>query len=346
MADDEELSDAELADEEQPPEQIGTDYEELDHDTGFRAVDWKIWQAYEEAVLNKPEDDREEPEEWAETFATENNLDLKRITAAIKVGIYAGGRDEFNQRSGEGKTIYANGDTYEGQYWEGRKSGFGKYVYKSAGMSEVDKLVVEMLKVKPTEESYEQFAVRAADHLRVGRDVVRLMLEMGPHPCYYGGFINNQKEGKGVMKNKDGSIYKGDFVANKRHGEGVFTYLNGDVYSGQWVEGKKHGGGCYTFAGSKGQYIGVWDKGTMQEGQWIMSDGNLYEGKFDYKNRPGDPNGAIKFPKLGLVQQGNYQKGKWRPTDKLVTEAEYAAAREAGQEDVEEAQPAAEPVVA
>ena len=71
----------------------------------------------------KPEDEREEEEEWAENYATENNLDRNRITTVIKLGIYAGERDEFNQRTGEGKAIYASGDLYEGQYWEGKKNG-------------------------------------------------------------------------------------------------------------------------------------------------------------------------------------------------------------------------------
>jgi hypothetical protein len=328
MADDDDISEGELEEEEKEAEQPGIDYEEVDEATGFKKPEWKIWKAYEEAVLLKPEDEREEEEEWAENYATENNLDRNRITTVIKLGIYAGERDEFNQRTGEGKAIYASGDLYEGQYWEGKKNGQGQYIHKSQGMSEVDKLLSELAKLRPENQPTEDFVKQAAKAIAVGPDIVRAALEYGFYPCYNGAYINNLKHGKGVMKNKDGSVYKGDWKDNKRHGEGIYFYLNGDIYSGQWEDGLKHGSACYTFADNKGSYIGTWDKGVFKEGQWIMSDGNYYEGRFDSKNRPCDPMAVLKFPCCGLVQQGEYKKGKWCPTDQLIRLEDYQRAQE------------------
>lgn len=337
MADDDEISEGELGEEEKEPEKPGIDYEELDHATGYKKIELDIWRAYEEAILLKPEDDREDEDEWAENYATEKNVDKNRITTVTKLGIYAGARDEFNQRTGEGKAIYNTGDMYEGQYWEGKKNGHGKYIHKSQGMSEVDKLLSELKKTQPETESEEDFVKRAAKAIAVGPEIVKASLEYGFYPCYNGAYINNLKHGKGVMKNKDSTVYKGDWKDNKRHGEGIYYYLNGDIYSGQWEEGLKCGSACYTFADNKGSYIGTWDKGIFVEGQWIMTDGNYYEGRFDNKNRPCDTIGVIKFPNAGLVQQGDYKKGKWCPTDQLILADDYQRAQEelAAAEEIE-----------
>eukprot|EP01012_Entosiphon_sulcatum_P009591 TRINITY_DN15443_c0_g1_i1.p2 TRINITY_DN15443_c0_g1~~TRINITY_DN15443_c0_g1_i1.p2 ORF type:complete len:355 (+),score=80.24 TRINITY_DN15443_c0_g1_i1:103-1167(+) len=321
LSDDELSEEGEVKDVEKPP----VDYEAIDEESGFKQVEWQVWQAYSEAILAKPEDEREDRDEWSETYATEHNVDKNRVTTVIRLGIYAGARDEFNQRAGEGKAIYSNGDSYEGHYWEGKKNGKGIYVYKSLGMSEVDRLLGDLVKARPPpeEEDEEAFIARAASTLKVGREVVAGHLRYGPFPCFHGDYINNLRHGHGVMRNRDGSLYQGYWKDNKRHGEGMFFYLNGDVYSGQWEEGLKHGAGCYTYANGVGHYTGIWQKGVFTEGQWHMTDGIFYEGKFDAKNRPCDPVGAIKFPQVEVVQTGDYKKGVWAPTRDLIRFADY-----------------------
>lgn len=39
-----------------------------------------------------------------------------------------------------------------------------------------------------------------------------------------------KKEGKGVMKFKDGRQYKGDWLRDKMHGKGVFSWPTGQRY--------------------------------------------------------------------------------------------------------------------
>jgi hypothetical protein len=322
MADDEELSDAEL---EEQPEKAGVDYEELDEQTGFKKVEWNIWQSYCAAVLDKPEDEREDEEEWSENYATENSIDKNRITTVVKLGLYAGERDAFNQRTGEGRCIYSNSDTYEGHYWEGKKNGKGKYVFKSLGKGEVDKLLDAYRTQLGDQYDDAGFIAAASDKFDVGSEIVKTFLELGPYPCYNGEYVNNLRHGAGVMKNKDGTVYRGQWKDNKRHGWGVYYYVNGDKYEGDWVDGYKHGSGCYTFAKSKGEYSGRWEKGVFKEGQWRMTDGTFYEGQFDNKNRPCDVEGAVKFPRLGLMQTGEYKKGVWAPKFDLLVTANYTA---------------------
>lgn len=325
MAEEEEMIDNEEEVEEEAPPPPGIDYEEVDPETGFKKVERAIWDAYKAAVLDKPEDERDDADEWAENYATENKVTGSRVNTVLKLGIYAGPRDEYNQRSGEGKAIYSNGDTYEGQYWEGKKNGKGIYTFKSVPISEVNKLISQ--NENSGSEAQDEYVDRIAEKLKIGREIVNAAIAYGPYPCYRGDYVNNLRHGKGVMKNKDGSVYKGDWKDGQRSGEGVFYYVNGDIYSGQWEKGLKHGLGVYTFANNKGEYRGAWNEGNFVEGQWTMTDGNIYEGKFDKKNRPCDPVGVIKFLGSQLVQQGNYNKAVWDPTNTLTGLEEYAAAK-------------------
>ena len=47
---------------------------------------------------------------------------------------------------------------------------------------------------------------------------------------YKGTWRGNLKEGHGVQKWPDGSVYEGDWIKNEANGKGKFTYANGDVY--------------------------------------------------------------------------------------------------------------------
>lgn len=119
------------------------------------------------------------------------------------------------------------------------------------------------------------------------------------------------------MKNKDASLYKGEFCENKRHGHGVFYYVNGDIFSGNWENNLKHGFGTYRFADGS-EYRGEWQRGVFVEGQWILSDGTYYEGKFDLKNRPLDKKAIMYFPRLHISQKGGFVNGKWLPSTQLT----------------------------
>lgn len=305
---------------EEAQEKIVIDYEAIDELTGFKQAEYEIWKAFE-AAMDKPADDRPDPESWAGEFAEEKHYDPKRVKYVTTMGIYAGPRDEFNQRSGSGKAIHANGDVYEGDFYEGKKHGIGHYVFKSKGKSEVDGLVEKAHKAKPAGETTEAFVARIAAALKVGPRIVEAALEYGFHPCYHGDYQRGQRVGQGLMKNKDGSVYKGAWKDNKRDGQGTFYYLNGDVFSGQWEAGLKHGFGTYRF-GKGGEYRGEWVKGVFTEGQWLMVDGNYFEGKFDKKNRPCDENAVMHFPSRGISMHGVIKKGIWAPLNEFTVDTE------------------------
>lgn len=317
-----------MADEENVVEEkIVIDYDLIDDLTGFKKAEIDIWNKYEE-FLAKPEADRGDVDTWTDEFCEESKFDKKRVKFVTTVGIYAGPRDEFNQRSGSGKAIYANGDVYEGDFFEGKKHGVGQYIFKKLGKSEIDKLVEKQWNSKSSDESNESFIARVAKAIQVGPSIVQHVLEYGFFPCYQGDYARGLRVGQGVMKNKDASVYKGDWKDNKRHGQGIFYYINGDIYSGQWSEGLKHGFGTYRFADGS-EYRGEWVKGLFTQGQWIMKDGTYFEGKFDKKNRPCDEAGSMHFPRKGISMVGVFQKGRWAPLNELTVSDEVPVEGEA-----------------
>jgi hypothetical protein len=310
-----------MADEENAPLPV-IDYEEIDTQTGFRTAELAIWKAFETEVLKVKEDDRPDPEGWVDQWADEHpNYDRKRVKAVATYGIYTGGRDNFNERSGTGKAFYQTGDTYEGEFYRGKKHGTGHYVFVSQGMSEVDKLLAKAAKARKADEGDNEFVARLAATLRVGKAIVEGFLEFGALPCYHGNYDAGHRSGQGVMKCNDGSIYNGEWLLSKRHGQGLVYYVNGDVYSGLWDAGKKHGIGTYRFANG-GEYRGEWNKGVFVEGQWIMRDGNYFEGKFDAKNRPCDDDGQMHFPDRHVAMKGVFRKSVWAPTNDIVVSDE------------------------
>jgi hypothetical protein len=82
---------------------------------------------------------------------------------------------------------------------------------------------------------------------------------------YYGPVINGKACGKGTATypHHPDMGYDGDFIDNKRNGRGVMTWANGDTYDGVWKDDKTNGRGVMTWvSGSK--YDGVWKKITRR----------------------------------------------------------------------------------
>lgn len=307
--------------------------DEINEVTGFKRAEEFIWNAFEKGYLNAGEEQDPDVDTWADGFCEQAEQDGsifdRNVVKSVGVlGLYAGPRDEFQQRSGSGKAIYANGDRYEGEFFEGKKHGSGQYIWVSKGKSEVDKLVEKELKAMDGGSTSNNaggiLGEKVMDHriptiaarLQVSNRVVEGILEYGFVPCYHGDYIRGKRTGQGIMKNKDATLYKGEFLENKREGQGLFYYLNGDVYSGHWKADKKHGYGTYHFAGG-GEYRGEWLDGIFSQGQWILPDGTYYEGKFDKKNRPQDSSASMHYPATKMAQKGVFKRGVWAPTSAM-----------------------------
>jgi len=96
------------------------------------------------------------------------------------------------------------------------------------------------------------------------------------------GFRNarGERDGYGVMRNEDGTIYAGQWVANRREGRGT-VFFAGGVFEAEWVHGDAQGEGMVHFKNGdvfRGQYAGNqkcghgvyrWSDGAEETGQYV-----------------------------------------------------------------------------
>ena len=72
---------------------------------------------------------------------------------------------------------------------------------------------------------------------------------------YDGEWADDEMNGEGVMRYKNGNIYTGVLRRSVKHGTGKMTWASGDVYEGEWQEGLLHGRGVFKYA-DKSEYDG------------------------------------------------------------------------------------------
>ncbi|CAD8082511.1 unnamed protein product [Paramecium sonneborni] len=139
-----------------------------------------------------------------------------------KTNNFLEGQWENDQLEGLCRMYYANGDSFECQFKQGKTNGFG--VYKS------QKKIVKGLWIDNTIQGEGQ---------EIKIDGSR----------YFGQFCNGKKEGRGILMLKDGCKYEGQFENNQFNGEGTFLWNDGSYYTGTFKNGKILGFGFYMNSG-------------------------------------------------------------------------------------------------
>jgi S1-C subfamily serine protease len=114
---------------------------------------------------------------------------------------------------------------------------------------------------------------------------------------FYGNYVNNQKQGKGMFVYNNGNVFKGDFKDGLWNGTGSFYWgfendsLFGHYYSGQFIDGNRSGAGVY-FWPDGDIYEGNFVNGVITgKGEYYLVNGNYYIG--DFVN--GDFNGKGEY---------------------------------------------------
>lgn len=120
---------------------------------------------------------------------------------------------------------------------------------------------------------------------------------------YEGSYVEGKKHGVGKLYLPNGDRYHGTFAADVFDGEGTYFYTNGDIYSGSWKASEKVGQGTFMIARDESQLVGLWIKGQMVTGKWILKDGTSWHGPFKASQPLGQ--GVFYFPN-GLAQDGEY----------------------------------------
>ena len=107
---------------------------------------------------------------------------------------------------------------------------------------------------------------------------------------------------------KDGSKYTGGFVAGKRQGRGVLRFKNGGYYEGEWAKDVYEGRGRYVSAG--GVYEGTFKAGELcDRGVFRWSNGDVYDG--EWAANAADGVGTKTYA------DGRVEEGRWR-ADKFL----------------------------
>jgi hypothetical protein len=195
--------------------------------------------------------------------------------------------------------IYSNGDTYVGEWKDGKRHGQGTYTW-------------------------------ACGNKYVGRWVYNKQHGQGIYTWfdgekYVGAFKDDLYHGEGTHTSASGVVFKGKWKDGKRHEQvpkrkaatrqkKIHIYANGDKYEGEWKDGKRHGQGTFRYITprkgfpelnyltgqiiqkdlrnkyDRNKYVGGWqDDKRHGHGTYTSADGHKYVGgwKDDKKNGQG-----------------------------------------------------------
>ncbi len=185
--------------------------------------------------------------------------------------------------SGHGKVTITSetfkGDTYEGDWLNGKMNGQGRYTWADGSYYEGD--VVDNL--------CSGYGKKVSKNGNV----------------YEGQWKNSLPDGQGMSTDADGRVYVGQWVDGQRSGQGTMTWPNGNVYEGQWENDKINGQGTMNYA-DFGVYVGQWKDGRWSgQGTMNYADGDSREGEF----LDGFLNGYGKLVMDGNTYEGQFANG-------------------------------------
>lgn len=150
-------------------------------------------------------------------------------------GLYTGMVNEEGEPHGRGKLKLDNGDVFEGEFKNGKRSGTGCYTWGSTG---------------------DLFTGQWKNNRRHGKGV----FVWHDGRLYDGEYVKGKREGRGIFTWPYGAKYEGDWKANKRNGIGVYTHSDGRTFSGMYKDDKPDGEGILT------DPQGI----VIHEGAWVM----------------------------------------------------------------------------
>lgn len=174
-------------------------------------------------------------------------------------------------KHGNGTDVFANGDTYIGQYMFGtprritigKPCGYGQYIWKNGST----------------------YVGEFRNGLKHGFGKYRKSKELSTN-MYEGQYFKDKKQGFGVFKWASGNLYVGQYEADEREGIGKMCWTDGSVYIGQWERGIQNGYGVMRFP-----------DGTAKKG---LFENNIYQGPSD----PPQPFDDPSFDVTRLVPPG------------------------------------------
>lgn len=139
-------------------------------------------------------------------------------------------------KQGYHEVRYANGDTYEGQWFDNKKHGQGIYTHVHGDMY--------------------------TGKFRHGNKHGLGFYSFANGDEYDGSYFNGRRTGRGTYNHANGSTYVGDFKDELEHGHGKYTFPGGGTYEGKFQFGKMEGKGKLTVNEST-YYVGEFHDGMI-----------------------------------------------------------------------------------
>eukprot|EP00762_Andalucia_godoyi_P001197 ANDGO_02019.mRNA.1 Phosphatidylinositol 4-phosphate 5-kinase 6 len=270
------------------------------------------------AALAAPSEPTEEGQEPTPGLSEEVQNRMKKIG---KMGLYVGDRNDVFEKHGSGRTLYPNGDYFEGTYREGKRHGFsGKYIYAfehklAEGETEADADAeadaeaeaeggeTRAASKKPLSKKLAKVRGLPKDALAVNRkifeisaytndDQIAIML-----PEVTAARVAAIRELQTIYPS-----YLGCFLADKRSGHGKMLYQDGSVYSGPWDNDLPHG----------------------DQGMFTFANGDVYVGSFARGLKHG--NGTYRFRDGASHVQGTWENGYLRTGDWVLCDGTVVSA--------------------
>jgi hypothetical protein len=295
------------------------------------------------AFVNQADIDESEPEAiWnilkeKGVFDDRGKINTETAIDPVNVNSWLDGRSE-NVRShvlgilqqaqqlkanGQGTMKWPNGDTYVGEFKDGKPHGQGTYTWPNGNTyvgnfkdglmdgrgtlitwTHVDKIYGISYRKGNKQEG--TFVNGKMVRVRTVPVIFRTWPDGRKYTGEYMGKNPPQPHGQGQMEYPTGHIYEGGFKKGNPNGHGTMNYGNWETYEGQWVDGEKNGKGTYT--GPYGSILkGIWVKGEIQEDVMISQNGYTYEGKLE--NTLMHEQEKVTYPN-GDIYVGVFKDGK------------------------------------
>ncbi len=190
-------------------------------------------------------------------------------------------------KEGFGKIIFNDGTEFSGFFQNNVIKGYGRYsninqkqnIQDDEKEKEKEKGKEKIIIITETDNQfYEEFMGEYKDYIPNGFGIYKNYLtnlqltgifinnkfsdagieESGEGGYIYNGeFLNNKKEGLGIMIWKDGQKYWGEFKNNQMHGYGIIEYPGEIFYQGEFRNGRMEGFGEFFWKRNK-KYIGYY----------------------------------------------------------------------------------------
>lgn len=181
------------------------------------------------------------------------------------------------QKHGWGKYLTESQDLYEGHFENDQMQGYGEILHHS-GQKYMGEWVNSKQHGKGKEEWNTGSTFEGCYSNGKKHGVGTLVFKDGGR--YVGEFIENEISGAGIFFYKDGKKYSGEWKGNKINGKGVMTWPDGKKYEGEFIDDKKHGFGTFVWNHNK-KYVGGWVNGKQHGEGTTYKDGEVSRGEWD-----------------------------------------------------------------